>query len=601
MSALRGRRLLERPRGVAPRVARRDESTPPPAADEPGATSAHRVISLVAAVGLFYPILKSGGEIIAVPSMGLAAILLTALDLGLICAIAAARDEATLERLDRWLLAVGLLTLAAWAGANLAHMAGYSTDEAAFVQSATSLFIHGHDPYGANLLPSLSQYAVPESFWTYTMSGGVVSTFGYPAVPLLVTAPFVALTHDGQAVPIADTVALLVATGLMFAALPRRWRSMAVLVCVGVPVLPGLAIAGDTVIIMVAALTAVAWSWRATGRGGRLGRGGVGRACALGLALATNQLAWFIASFVLVGIYLTRRQELGGRPALGVVARYGAIAATTFLLVDAPFVLWDPEAWLSGILAPLSQHALPYGQGLVGLSVFLRIGGGALSAYSAAAACLFLALLALYALDFRRLARCAFIFPSIALFASGRSLWIYWAALIAVVVVSVATDAPDPVVAEPGARLPAHGRSPARWVRHPVGRAALFVPALTWLALALATPAPLSITVISARSQPVENAVQSLHLLVRNDSARALRPRFATNTTAGQASTFWIVRRGPAVLPAGASATYDLAAPDLSAMPANGSPFLVEAVTASPETISSSSAFTQRGQVPQSW
>jgi hypothetical protein len=34
------------------------------------------------------------------------------------------------------------------------------------------------------------------------------------------------------------------------------------------------------------------------------------------------------------------------------------------------------------VTAPISQHALPYGQGLVGLTTVLRLGGGAVDAYT---------------------------------------------------------------------------------------------------------------------------------------------------------------------------------------------------------------------------
>jgi uncharacterized membrane protein len=100
----------------------------------------------------------------------------------------------------------------------------------------------------------------------------------------------------------------------------------------------------------------------------------------------------------------------------------------TFLVINLPFIAWGPAAWFSGVLAPLSQHALPYGQGLVGLSVYLRVGGGAIDAYSYAAALLYLALLAWFIMDFGRLARCCFVLPSVALFVSGRSLSVYWTA-----------------------------------------------------------------------------------------------------------------------------------------------------------------------------
>ena len=126
----------------------------------------------------------------------------------------------------------------------------------------------------------------------------------------------------------------------------------------------------------------------------------------------------------------------------------------------------------------------------------------------------------------------------------------------------------------------------ARWRSHPTALAVLFIPGLAWLAVALATPAPLSLSIISAHENRVDFAVDALRVSVHNGSNRALTPHFSINSTHGQASAFWMRRAGPVVLAAGATATYDLAAPDIGAMPQNGARFLVQAVTGTPLSIS---------------
>jgi uncharacterized membrane protein len=96
--------------------------------------------------------------------------------------------------LGRWLLVLGLVVLAAWTAAALHGQSAYGTDEAAFEQGAATLLVHGHDPYGANLLSALAGYSTLGKYVTHTMTGALVTTFGYPAVSLLVVAPFVVLT-----------------------------------------------------------------------------------------------------------------------------------------------------------------------------------------------------------------------------------------------------------------------------------------------------------------------------------------------------------------------------------------------------------------------
>ena len=593
--------LRENPATKDLRLARRRPTELQPPADRdahPRATDgvgAHKTISLLAALGLFYPLARAWGDIVTVPSAGLAVVALTAGGLWLAAAIATARTSAQLQRLDRWLLVLGLLVLAAWAAADLQALSGYSTDEASFEQGAASLLLHGHNPYGVNLVNSLAAFSTPSRYLTYTMSGGIVSSFGYPALPLLIVTPFVQLTGGGQAVPIADVVVLMLATVATYKLLPRERRGAAVILCVAFPTLGTFALAGLNAVLAMAALLPVAARWTTTGERGSLTRGDKLTAICLGLAMATNQLAWFIAPFVLAGIYLLRRGPLGARQARSVTLRYLGLAVAAFAVINAPFFVWDPGAWLSGVAAPLTQHAIPYGQGLVGLTLFLRLGGGALHAYDYAAALLYVALMVLYLVRFRTLARACFLLPLAALFISGRSLSEYWMAPIAVIALSALTG-DDRAIARAAQLTVRRLRSPSA---RQAALAGLFLPAAVFLGIALTTPQPLSMRVLSARSSGALDSVRELRLFVRNTSDQALRPHFATNVT-GQAIV-WDIVNGPAVLRPGAAATYRLVAPDASSMPANGSTFVVEAITASPRTISSSDPFAKRGQVPGYW
>ena len=550
----------------------------------------HRMVSLAAVLGLLWPLFMAWNDIISAPLPGAVTIALTGVTLVFACLVAAARTEIALERLDRWLLVLGSLVLIALAGYGLRNSSGYSTDEAAFVHGAASLLLHGHDPYGVNLLGSLARFGVPQIYWTYTMNGGVVSTFGYPALPMLVAVPFVAAFPNGQAVAFANVIVLLIAVGATFAALPRRWRALAVLLCVAFPVLEGFAVIGLNVVLMLPALIVVARRWTSVGESGRLVRDDRRAAVALGLALCTNQLAWFIAPFILVGILLVRQGDLVSRRARNVTIRYGGLAALTFLALNAPFIAWGPSAWWRGATAPLNQHAIPYGQGLIGFTAALGLGGGAIDVYTYAAVALFLGLLVLYAIRFRTLARACFLLPVLALYASGRSLSEYW--LVLVVPIVIGALAADGAALEHAAEL----RWPARLrLRVPVPTKvvvpALFAPAAALLAVALLVPAPLTIQILKVGVNRQDTAVMRLSIAVHNRTGAPLRPHFAINST-GQASPFWRIIAGPSVLAGGADARYVLGVTDVD--PAHAGPFLVQAVTGSPRTISSSALFRPR-------
>ena len=71
--------------------------------------------------------------------------------------------------------------------------------------------------------------------------------------------------------------------------------------------------------------------WPDIGRAGRLRRSDLLRAACLGAACATQQLAWFVAPFLLVGLFALRRGELPARRAFGTVASFAGVAG-----VDVP-------------------------------------------------------------------------------------------------------------------------------------------------------------------------------------------------------------------------------------------------------------------------
>ena len=62
--------------------------------------------------------------------------------------------------LDIILVAGTLLIGVVWVIALIYGSPNYGTDEAAFVQGAAQLLVHGHDPYGANLAWTLQHFAV---------------------------------------------------------------------------------------------------------------------------------------------------------------------------------------------------------------------------------------------------------------------------------------------------------------------------------------------------------------------------------------------------------------------------------------------------------
>jgi uncharacterized membrane protein len=80
-----------------------------------------------------------------------------------------------------------------------------------------------------------------------------------------------------------------------------------------------------------------------------------------GLALASKQISWYFAPFYFIMNWrLYSFKEAVYRL---------LIAGTLGLLINLPFILWNPQAWLAGILAPVIDPMFPMGVGIVNLSV----------------------------------------------------------------------------------------------------------------------------------------------------------------------------------------------------------------------------------------
>lgn len=85
-------------------------------------------------------------------------------------------------------------------------------------------------------------------------------------------------------------------------------------------------------------------------------------ALSFGLALASKQLAWFFMPFYFILIW----RQHGFREAILRIILAGSLA----LAINLPFIIWNPLAWLGGVLAPMADPMFPMGVGLVNLSAY---------------------------------------------------------------------------------------------------------------------------------------------------------------------------------------------------------------------------------------
>lgn len=491
----------------------------------------------------------------------------------------------------RWQAAVLLgltLGLAMQAVAAYGFDPAYGTDAVAFDHYAALLLLHGHDPYAASMAPALARFHVPVIFSTYTMTGGRVTHVSYPAGSFLLYVPFLAAGLSTQAGNIADIAFWVVGLGLAWLLLPRRLAWLAPLL-LGAPMYAGYVLGGVTDTLFLPFLVVALWRWD---RYGDHAHGGLARwvgPVMLGLAMTVKQTPWFLLPFLLVGV----AQEAQARDGRGLrtAARYAAVTATTFLAVNAAFIVWGPKAWLQGAFAPLLDPTIPDGQGVVNAVLYGHVGGGDLQTLSLAGAAFLAGALLAFAVRYPALKRGWALLVALAFFWPTRSFGSYLIMMVPAALVAAATVRPAPN--GPGFRLVTWFRTRAR------AAVLLAVPAAVLaggVGVALAAPAPLSVDVVATRSTGQLQTVDQITVRVRNRTGRALRPHFTVNSS-GHVTTFWYAVGGTALsaqsqpVPPHGVETVTLRAPNVASMPSLSAPFMVEAFTGTPPAVSVSAPY----------
>lgn len=320
---------------------------------------------------------------------------------------------------------------------------------------------------------------------------------------------------------------------------------------------------------------------------------------ALGLAISIQQDSWFLVPCFLVAVYQEAvwRQQ---RP-WPTTVRYATVLAAVFLFMNAPFIVWGPAAWAHGILEPLTLSLMPLGQGLIGVTTYLGIGGGNLTYFSVTSFFVLAVLLSLIGFAYRRFRFLVPIAPAIVLWFSTRSLSEYVLIAAYSILAAMCTWRRD--LATPEYGLPSRGkrRKRQRWmsILSPVagmrvtgaivlGTCALAATAA--LILAMTSKAPLSVQVLSYHSTGQEQTVDSVSVGVRNSSTRPERPVFVVED-GPYVGTPWILVGRDTVIPPHDYRVVKILAPNTAVMPSLNSAFRVAAFTSGPPAVSSSPSF----------
>jgi len=470
-------------------------------------------------------------------------------------------------------LAAVIVALGIWSYFQVFTAPDYGTDEMAFDQYAAGLALHGINPYLHSMAPAFPMFHVSPNGYTFQLNGQPVTALSYPALAFEAYLPLLAAGVTTQAAVWVEVFAWALGAVILYAVLPKSAAPLAG-VLASIDVYIGYAVGGVTDSLFVPLLIGAAAGWDRfpSTRGPKAWRWPV----CLGLAMAVKQTPWLVFPFAVAGIVAESRRENGTRRALRDGLRYTAIALAAFAVPNAPYAVEAPGAWLRGILTPITAHTVPAGQGLIGLSLSLMVGGGSLRAYNVAAIVVFAALLACFATTYPALKATAFLLPSIALFFADRSFGSYLMMLIPATLAAAATTS------RPSGVRPLRCW---RWVATGGACAAGIA-----VAVAVTASSPLSMSVESVHTTGQLATVEQVTLSVSNNTGGSVRPAFtvADGTTM---TTFWQRESGPAVLGPHQQAKYTIVAPSYFAMPSIQNGFQVLAFASDPASVSRTTTY----------
>ena len=522
---------------------------------------------------------------------GLGAVLLLAL-------YATMRADRSIAILDN-ILAYGTLLIGViWVVALVYGNPNYGTDEAAFVQGAAQILLHGHDPYGANLGWALQHFAVQPNSYTYTTTGHLITQLNYPSLSFLPEVALLAIGITSQTT-IWVCAFFLAASGLiLIAVVPPVYRPLAALL-LGFDSYFDAAASGliFTEMMVFTIIAMVSWEqYLDRSRGWR----GWASPVALGLAICVQQDSWFLVPCFLVAVYQEAR--LRNQDPWASAIRYVSIVGTVFVLVNAPFIIVNPDSWIHGILEPLTLSLMPLGQGLIGLTTYLGVGGGDLGLYSIASLLVLVALLLLIGFRYRRTRFLVPIAPAIVLWFSTRSLAQYVLIGAYALLAALCCWKREGITTS----LEKGPKKTHRTVKHAranalagIGGMSLFTAVLLGVTtaaavgtvgIALASKAPLSITIDTYHSTGEEQTIDSLYLGVKNNSSVAKAPIFVVED-GPYVGTPWLLAGANKPIPPHGYRLVKILAPNTSVMPSLDSAFKVAGFTSAPTAVSTSASF----------
>lgn len=407
----------------------------------------------------------------------------------------------------------------------------FTTDARMYMDYAARLLEVGRNPYDHDLAAAYRANQAPFFFATPLTDGGLTGRMAYPALSALVFVPFHVLGIGEQWV---YPFFMVLAVGVIYFRTRPELRTLILLPLFADPnhLNYGLGGVTDWVWTFCLCMAIVRWDRPRD------------RAIWFGLACAFKHHPWVLAPYLLIRVW---RENDGDRKAQIRAARTLVLVTTaTFVVINLPFILWDPGAWFQGVLEPVRANMITYGQGLSALTMYgvVIIPKGLYSLFMVSVIGLSLWV---YWAHYGKVRELVWLLPGIILWFSNRSLTSYWYFSLGPLLLAMfrATPMPGAMPALASWRLTARAAAAV---------AAFIVGGVVWSA----TRPPAFDVRIEHPMDTMGSSVYSMDVTVTNETDDTVRPRFAAQTT-GMQPFFWEVRDGPANLSPGETGRYRIA------------------------------------------
>jgi len=456
-----------------------------------------------------------------------------------------------------WLILAGMIGIVL-GYAHLDHdtftpLTANRTDNEMIAHFAAESLQHGKNPYDWNYADMLRVFRDQGILSTPFLDGAFQHRVTYPALPTIVfsAADWLGLDVGEGPVRVVGLIAFVALMVLIFLGAPEPLRPIVLLPIFVLHDLMVGSLNGVQDIIWSLLLVGMIYAWKRP----------LWRAVLFGLACSFRQQPWFVAPFLL--IYLWYHAPGTPRQRLRQIGFFVLVSAGVFAMVNLPFFVWDPGAWINGALEPAYApfNYLSRGFGILseyGLAPFPR------EFYTVTQVSVFAILLVLYFFYAPVIGQAFWIFPGLFFWFYYRGLpsyWIYWIPVLLAAVAGGSARAFSSGLRVSGAGHRLRHALPAVLVT------GILLANLAWATTLLAREPLVTVSYAPPIETYHSGLGNRLRVTVHNGSEGILTPRFAVRPDYGQQTLPWHIVSGPEQLGPGQSAEYLI---DAKTVPSRG-------------------------------